>query len=77
MSMRRRGTGRRMLQYAEDECRLRKVARLEVSTAEIQSAALAFYKNAEYQLLRETVADITSNKTVGSGLRRFFFQKVL
>jgi GNAT superfamily N-acetyltransferase len=74
---RRNGIGRRMLQYVEDECRRRKVARLELSTAEIQSSALAFYKNAGYQLLRETVAEITSNKTIGSGLRRFFFQKVL
>lgn len=74
---RRKGIGRRMLQYAEDECRRRNVARLELSTAEIQSAALAFYRNSGYQLLREDVAEITSNKTVGSGLRRFYFHKVL
>jgi GNAT superfamily N-acetyltransferase len=74
---RRNGIGRRMLQYAEDECRRRNVARLELSTTEIQSAALVFYRNARYQLLREDVAEITSNKTVGSGVRRFYFQKVL
>jgi putative acetyltransferase len=74
---RRKGIGRRMLQYAEDECRRRNVARLELSTAEIQSAALALYRNSGYQLLREDVAEITSNKTVGSGLRRFYFHKVL
>jgi GNAT superfamily N-acetyltransferase len=74
---RRNGIGRRMLQYAEDESRRRNVAKLKLSTAEIQSAALAFYRNAGYQLLREDVAEITSNKTVGSGLRRFYFQKVL
>jgi hypothetical protein len=66
-----------MLQYAEDECRRRNIARLELSTAEIQSAALAFCRNPGYQLLREDVAEIASNKTVGSGLRRFYFQKVL
>jgi GNAT superfamily N-acetyltransferase len=74
---RRTGIGRRMLHYAEDECRRRNVARLELSTAEIQSAALAFYRDAGYQLLREGVAVMGSNKTVGSGLRRFYFQKVL
>jgi GNAT superfamily N-acetyltransferase len=74
---RRNGIGRRMLQYAEDECRRRNVARLELSTAEIQSAAIALYKNAGYQLLREDIAEIESNKTVGSGLRRLYFQKIL
>jgi len=74
---RRNGIGRRMLQYAEDECRRRNIARLELSTAEIQSAAIALYKNAGYQLLHEDVVEIRSNKTVGSGLRRLYFQKVL
>jgi GNAT superfamily N-acetyltransferase len=40
-SARRRGIARRMLQFAEDECRRRNVSRLELSTAEIQQAALA------------------------------------
>jgi GNAT superfamily N-acetyltransferase len=74
---RRKGIGRRMLQYAEDECRRRNVARLELSTAEIQNAALALYRNAGYQLIREEAAETGTNKTVGSGLRRFYFQKVL
>lgn len=74
---RRNGIGRRMLQYAEDECRRRNIARLELSTAEIQSAAIALYMNAGYQILREDIAEIESNKTVGSGLRRLYFQKVL
>ena len=74
---RRNEIGRRMLQYAEDECRRRNIARLELSTAEIQSAAIALYMNAGYQLLREDIVEIESNKTVGSGLRRLYFQKVL
>jgi GNAT superfamily N-acetyltransferase len=77
VSVRRTGIGLRMLQYAEDECRRRQVSRLELSTAEIQTAALALYRNAGYRLLREEVADVGSNKTVGSGLRRFYFQKIL
>jgi GNAT superfamily N-acetyltransferase len=74
---RRNGIGRRMLQYAEDKCRRRNIARLELSTVEIQSAAIALYKNAGYQLLREDIAELESNKTVGSGLRRLYFQKIL
>jgi GNAT superfamily N-acetyltransferase len=73
----RNGIGRRMLQYAEDEFRRHNIARLELSTAEIQSAAIALYMNAGYQLLHEDIAEIESNKIVGSGLRRFYFQKVL
>jgi GNAT superfamily N-acetyltransferase len=62
---RRNGIGRRMLQYAEDECRRRNIARLELSTTEIQSAALALYKNAGYQLLREDIAEITGVRLSG------------
>ena len=74
---RRAGIGRRMLRFAEEECRRRGVARLDLSTAEIQGAALALYRNAGYRLVREEVAEMTSNKTVGSGLRRFHFEKRL
>jgi GNAT superfamily N-acetyltransferase len=38
---RRQGIARQMLRLAEDECRRRTVSRLELSTAEIQRAALA------------------------------------
>jgi GNAT superfamily N-acetyltransferase len=51
---RRQGIARQMLQLAEEECRRRNVSRLEPSTAEIQQAALALYRNAAYcfQLMR-------------------------
>jgi GNAT superfamily N-acetyltransferase len=74
-SARRRGIAKQMLQYAEDECRRRNVARLELSTAEIQTAALTLYRTAGYELVREETADVLSNKTVGSGLHRYFFEK--
>ena len=45
-SARRRGIAQRMLQFAEDECRRRRIKRLELSTAEIQQAELALYRNA-------------------------------
>jgi uncharacterized damage-inducible protein DinB/GNAT superfamily N-acetyltransferase len=76
-SARRRGIARQMLQFAEDECRRRNISRLELSTAEIQTAALALYRTGGYDLVREETADVLSNKTVGSGLRRYFFEKHL
>jgi ribosomal protein S18 acetylase RimI-like enzyme len=77
VASRRTGIGRRMLRYAEAECRRRDIARLVLSTAEIQEAALALYRGFGYQLIREEPAKAVSNKTVGSGLRRFYFKKNL
>jgi GNAT superfamily N-acetyltransferase len=74
---RRRGIGRRMLQYAEDECRRRGLKTLELSTAEIQTEALALYRSADYRLVREDFAQRGSSKTVGLGMRRFHFEKSL
>jgi GNAT superfamily N-acetyltransferase len=74
---RRRGIGRRMLQYAEDECRRRGFKRLELSTAEIQAEALALYRSADYRLVREEFAERGSSKTIGLGMRRFYFEKSL
>jgi GNAT superfamily N-acetyltransferase len=72
-SARRKGLAQQMLQFAEDECRCRNAFRLELSTAEIQTAALALYRNAGYKLVRIETADMLSNKTVGTGIRRHFF----
>ena len=47
-SARRQGIARQMLEFAEGECRRRKIARLELSTAEIQSAAIALYESSGY-----------------------------
>jgi putative acetyltransferase len=76
-SARRQGIACRMLQLAEDECRRRNVSRLQLSTAEIQQAALALYRNAGYRLVREGTAEALSNKTVGSGIRRYYLEKIL
>ena len=74
---RRRGIARQMLRFAEDECRRRKIFRLELSTSELQEAALSFYRDSGYRLMREDLAQIGSNKTVGAGIRRFYFEKCL
>jgi putative acetyltransferase len=76
-SARRQGIARQMLQSAEDECRRRHVSRLTLSTSEIQVAALALYREAGYSFLGEETADVASNKTIGSGIRRYFFEKAL
>lgn len=74
---RRQGIARRMLEFAEDECRRRNAMRLELSTSELQAEALALYRKAGYSLLREEVAVAASNKTLGGGIRRFYFEKKL
>jgi GNAT superfamily N-acetyltransferase len=75
--LRRRGIARRMLQLAEQECRRRGRPRMCLSTSELQREALSLYRNAEYELMREEVADAASNKTVGGGIRRYHFSKIL
>jgi GNAT superfamily N-acetyltransferase len=74
---RRVGIARQMLQFAEEECRRRNIPRLELSTSELQHAALALYSQAGYLLLREEVAETASSKTVGGGIRRYYFAKTL
>jgi putative acetyltransferase len=76
-SVRRQGIARQMLEFAEGECRRRNIARLELTTAEIQSAAIALYESSGYSLVREETADTASNKTVGSGIHRYHFAKRL
>jgi GNAT superfamily N-acetyltransferase len=75
--MRRRGIARMMLRFAEDECRRRQNARIELSTSELQAEALSLYKSAGYKLVREEVAATASNKTLGGGIRRSYFTKSL
>jgi GNAT superfamily N-acetyltransferase len=75
--LRRRGIARGMLHVAEQECRQRGRSRMVLSTSELQQEALSLYRNAGYELVREEVAVAASNKTVGSGIRRYHFSKVL
>jgi len=74
---RRLGLARAMLRFAEDESRRRGAARLELSTSELQPAALELYRRAGYRLVREAVAEEASNKTLGGGIRRYYFEKSL
>lgn len=76
-SARRGGIARLMLQFAEAECRRLDMRRLELSTSELQPAALELYRHAGYRLLNEAVAEQASNKTLGGGIRRYYFEKIL
>jgi GNAT superfamily N-acetyltransferase len=74
---RRRGIARRMLAFAEDECRRRHRPTMDLSTSELQGDALSLYRNAGYRQVREEVAVAASNKTLGGGIRRYYFTKSL
>lgn len=74
---RRRGIARKMLGFAEEECRRRNRLQLQLSTSELQQDALALYRNAGYENVREEIADAASNKTLGGGIRRYHFTKRL
>ncbi len=76
-SARRGGIGRSLLTFAEAESRRLGARKLELSTSELQAAALELYRHAGYRLLREKVAVEASNKTVGGGIRRYYFEKEL
>ena len=73
----RQGIARRMLAFAESQSLADGAKRLYLSTSELQEAALAFYRNSGYQLMREELADTASNKTIGGGIRRYYFVKAL
>lgn len=75
--VRRRGIARRMLSFAEDECRKRNRPRMDLSTSELQREALSLYRACGYQSVREEVAMAASNKTLGGGIRRYHFTKQL
>ena len=74
---RRRGIARAMLAYAESEATARGFVLMTLSTSEVQPAALALYRGAGYRAVREEAGDAMTNKTVGAGLRRFYFEKRL
>ena len=74
---RRSGLGRRLLAEAEMKARAMGYQRLDLSTSELQGAALALYRRAGYEEIGEAIAETPSNKTVGGGIRRHHFAKQL
>ena len=72
-----RGIAQRMLQCAETRARELGFVKLILSTAEVQKAAITFYRKSGYRLVKSEHADTMSTKTVGGGLTRFHFEKAL
>jgi GNAT superfamily N-acetyltransferase len=72
-----RGRAQRMLACAEALAREFDFATMVLSTAEVQNAAIAFYRKSGYRLVRTELACTMSTRTVGSGLTRFHFEKEL
>jgi GNAT superfamily N-acetyltransferase len=72
---RRQGLGRLMLADAERVASQQGHSRIVLSTSELQTAAIRLYRAFGYHLVREEVATTATNKTVGSDLRRYHFEK--
>ena len=79
LDRRHRGTGvaQRMLECAESRARELGFSTMILSTAEIQRAALKFYRKNGYHQVKTEVAETMSVRTVGGGLKRFHFDKPL
>jgi putative acetyltransferase len=74
---RRRGVARAMLAEAERLSASGGRRRIVLSTSELQPAALSLYRGAGYRLVKEESASEATHKTVGGGIRRFYFEKIL
>ena len=72
-----RGIAQKMLLQAEATARGFGFAKMILSTAEIQEAALALYAKCGYELVKTEVASAMSTKTIGGGIKRFHFEKAL
>ena len=74
---RRMGLGRFLLGNAERLAHARGARALVLSTSELQQEALALYRTSGFTQTKIDIALAASNKTVGSGIRRFHFEKPL
>jgi GNAT superfamily N-acetyltransferase len=74
---RRRGLGTLMLRHAEKIGLRRGASKIVLSTSQLQQAAVMLYRSAGYAQVREEYAEGPTNKTVGHGIRRFHFEKLL
>jgi GNAT superfamily N-acetyltransferase len=72
-----RGVAQLMLECAEARALELGFSKMILSTAEVQKAAIAFYRKSGYRLIKTERADAMSTKTVGGGLTRFYFDKEL
>lgn len=71
------GIAQRMLHKAERHARKLGFSEMILSTAEIQQAAVAFYRKSGFELVNTGKTDSMSTKAVGGGLIRYNFRKLL
>ena len=76
-ALRRKGFGRELLATAEVFCRDCGYRRVVLSTSELQVAAMRLYESSGYRLVRKEEAAPASHKSVGAGLTRYHYEKVL
>jgi GNAT superfamily N-acetyltransferase len=74
---RRQGIGRMLLAAAEAFCRNFGYRRVVLSTSELQTAAMRLYESGGYRLAREERDAQGSHKSVGAGLSRYHYEKML
>lgn len=76
-AFRGRGIAQKMLQNAETSAAQAGFDTLVLSTADIQIAAVSFYKKNGFRLVSTRVEEQPSNKSIGGGIVRHHFAKVL
>ena len=74
---RRSGIARAMLTHAEKHARQAGFARIILSTSSLQQPALALYRSAGFDLVREEIATLSSHKTIDNGIPRYYLDKRL
>ena len=67
----------RMLDFAEARARGLGFTKMILSTAQIQQAAVKFYRKSGYREVRAEVAEVMTTKQAGGGLVRYHFEKAL
>ena len=76
-SFRRHGIATHMLAQFETESRSRGLSVATLSTSELQPQAIDFYKARGYIVVNEVTINEPSSKTVGNGILRYYFEKLL
>jgi GNAT superfamily N-acetyltransferase len=71
------GVAQRMLDCAQAKARALGFTKMIVSTAQIQKAAVRFYRKSGFRQIRTEVAEKMTTMQAGGGLTRFHFEKVL
>lgn len=74
---RRSGVARAMLRQAETYAGQAGFTRIILSTSSLQQPALALYRSAGFELVREEIATSSSLRTIGNGIPRYHLEKSL